>query len=294
MYRETRTAQDVLSHYPINTTPQTDTAMRDIEPEQRIGPVAAGELELFYQPQVARLDNRLISVEALLRRKHPHEGWLGPRDVLDLLHDDKDLYALDWWVLERACRDARAWPELTVSVNICAPHFAHAGFAEEAIARIDASGMPRDRVELELIENAYITDFDRAAQNIAELRRAGVRIALDDFGTGYSSLTYLMKLAIDKVKIDRSFIRDVHLMRSAAIVQSIVALSRSLGMRVTAEGVETQEQFRILRASGCHFLQGFLFSRPVSAEAITALTARRGQVVIMSSDPDAQAPDQAH
>ena len=294
MNRQTRLAQDMLPPCPINTDGGTETNMRHGEPEARVGPVAAGELELFYQPQVARLDNRLISVEALLRRKHPHEGWLGPRDVLDLLHDDKDLHALDWWVLERACRDARAWPDLTVSVNICAPHFAHAGFAEEAIARIDAAGMPRERVELELIESAYITDFERAAQNISALRRAGVRIALDDFGTGYSSLSYLMKLPIDKVKIDRSFIRDVHLMRSAAIVQSIVALSRSLGMRVTAEGVETQEQFRILRASGCHFLQGFLFSRPVSAEAITALTARQGQVVIMSSDPDAQTPDQAY
>lgn len=258
---------------PVLRASGTAAAIRETAPGKHIGSVSTTELQLFYQPQVARLDNRVISVEALLRRKHPREGWLGPWEVLDLLHEPDELLALDWWVLERACRDARAWPGLGVSVNICAPHFAQAGFAEEAIARIDASGLARDHVELELVENAYTRDFERAAANIAILRKAGIKIALDDFGTGYSSLTHLMNLTIDKVKIDKSLIRDVHLMRSAAIVQSIVALSRSLGMRVTAEGVETQEQHKTLRTSGCHFLQGFLFSYPVCADDITALIA---------------------
>ena len=122
-------------------------------------------------------------------------------------------------------------------------------------------------------EGAYIGDFDTAVANIRVLREAGVKIALDDFGTGFSSLTYLLKLPVDKVKIDKSFVDGVGFVQSAAIVHSVVALARALGLKITAEGVETEEQWRFLRAAGCHYIQGWLFSKAVSPDTLDAMLA---------------------
>jgi EAL domain-containing protein (putative c-di-GMP-specific phosphodiesterase class I) len=128
--------------------------------------------------------------------------------------------------------------------------------------------LPFNRLELEIVESSFIDDFEVADQALVRLRSLGIRIALDDFGTGYSSLTYLRRLTLDKIKIDQSFVAGVDMVQSAAIVQAIVALGRALGFKITAEGVETLEQHRFLRACGCHYLQGFLFSKPVAAAII--------------------------
>ena len=133
----------------------------------------------------------------------------------------------------------------------------------------DAAGMPLDRIELEVTEGAYFDDVERAQVELKRLRALGVQIALDDFGTGYASLTYLRKLPFTKVKIDKSFVDDCQSVGAAAIIHAVVAMSRALGLKVTAEGVETEEQQRFLRAAGCHYLQGYLFSRPVPAHEIT-------------------------
>lgn len=216
-----------------------------------IGPLATSELALYYQPQMTADGRTLACAEALIRKLHPTRGISGPGEFLNQLSAE-ELEALDLWVLDRASRDMRAWPGLTVSINAAATQFRHADFAERALETIADAGGDPSRLEIEIVEASIISDFDAALANINRLRAAGVRIALDDFGTGYSSLTYLLKLPLDKVKIDRSFIQHVDTMQAAAIVHAIVALARSIGLKVTAEGVETLAQQRFLRAAGCH------------------------------------------
>jgi len=155
----------------------------------------------------------------------------------------------------------------------------------ELVAQV---GIAPVRVELEIIEGAFIDDFDAATANINTLREAGIRIALDDFGTGYSSLTYLLKIPVDKVKIDKSFIDKVATVQSAAVIQAIVALARAIGLKVTAEGVETAEQQRFLRAVGCHYLQGYLCAMAGSVDGITRLLDE--QAAAQPHVPDATPP----
>lgn len=229
------------------------------------------DLTLHYQPQVSADGARIVAVEALLRVLRPTPRLVTPADVLTLFSAPAAEEALDWWVLRRACSDARGWPSLTVSVNVVAARFHDPHFADRLLEMLAEVGLDPHRLELEIVEGAYIEDFDSALANINALRARGVRIAIDDFGTGYSSLTYLLKIPVDKLKIDKSFVAGVGLMRSAAIVHAVIALARALGLKITAEGVETDEQHRFLRAAGCHFLQGWLFSKAVPAETISAM-----------------------
>jgi EAL domain-containing protein (putative c-di-GMP-specific phosphodiesterase class I) len=236
-----------------------------------IGNVNARELTLFYQPQYLADGKTIHCVEALLRHNHPIRGRVGPADVLRQLDTPDLMEQLDWWVLARACRDALAWGNLPVSINISATQFRAVDFATRVIEMVGTSGIAPARVELEIVEAAIIEDFDLATRNIDELRRAGMRIALDDFGTGFSSLTYLLRMPLDKLKIDKCFVDDCENMRSASIIHALVALARAVGLKVTAEGVETEGQHRVLRAAGVHYMQGFLFAGAVSADGITRL-----------------------
>ena len=239
--------------------------------DNRIGPFPAEDLELHYQPVVDARNHSIIGAEALLRLRSSDGGLRGPAAVLDLLATREERAALDWWVLARACRDARAWPRLRIGVNICAEHVTGSGFTTGTLEAVTASGLPPGRLAIEVIETAIIDDFARARANFDILRGAGIRVAIDDFGTGYSSLSYLAKLPVDTIKIDKSFIDAIDEAPSVAIIQATTAMARALGIRVTAEGVETARQAQMLRAFGCHFLQGYHFSRPVSAEGFSLL-----------------------
>ncbi|GLS75296.1 hypothetical protein GCM10007904_06310 [Oharaeibacter diazotrophicus] len=231
------------------------------------------ELTLHYQPQYFADGSRMAAVEALLRVLKPTPRLMRPGDVLAHFSDPADAERLDYWVFRRACADAVAWPGLTVSINLSADRFRDPVLVDRLVAICDEVGIGHDRVEIEIVESAYIGDFDAALATIERLRAVGFRIALDDFGTGYSSLSYLLRLPVDKLKIDKCFIDDIGSMRAVAIVQSVIALARALGLRVTAEGVETEAQRRFLKAAGCHYLQGWLFSKAVAPEEIGHLLA---------------------
>jgi EAL domain-containing protein (putative c-di-GMP-specific phosphodiesterase class I) len=246
----------------------------------KVGPVPRDELRLLFQPQMSSDGNTIVSVEALIRREHPTRGRISAFELLKLYNTVALREELDWWVLEEAAKQSLRWPQLSVSVNINATQFRHKDFAERVLAVLASLNVSASRIELEILEATFISDFDAAIENINLLRSNGVKIALDDFGTGYSSLTYLLRIPIDKLKIDKSFIDKVDSIQAAAVTQALVAMSRALGIKVTAEGVETTAQHQFLKAVGCHYLQGYLFSPPTSPDAIDRMLADKRTIDI--------------
>lgn len=236
-------------------------------------PIDTDNLTLVYQPMIEARSGRVIAFEALLRRREPDGSMSGPQAVLSRLKSPDALAALDYWVMARACHDAGAWRHIGVSVNIAASTLIRPGFPEDAIRIVGQSRLPEHLVELEVVETGLIEDFEAALVNIERLRAAGIRVAMDDFGTGYSSLSYLVKLTVDTIKIDKCFIDEIEAIRSVAVIQATIALARTMGMKVTAEGVETLEQAETLRVLGCHYLQGFHFARPMNVEQVAAYLA---------------------
>ena len=239
-----------------------------------LGTIRTQELFLLFQPQMSADGSRVMAVEALVRQQHPTRGVVGPAQILRTLKTAARREALDWWVLGEACRVMKAFDDLPVSVNMTASQFQRPDFGQRALSLIESLGIPPRRIEIEILEAVFIKDFESATANIAVLREAGVRVALDDFGTGYSSLGYLMKMPIDKLKLDKSFIDGIGSIQAASIIQAVTALARALGLKVTAEGVETQEQQRFLKAVGCHYLQGYLFSPPTTVPTILRMLGR--------------------
>jgi diguanylate cyclase (GGDEF)-like protein/PAS domain S-box-containing protein len=243
------------------------------------GAAERGELRLEYQPQVDAAEGRVCGVEALLRWQHPEHGAVSPAEFVPIAEAAGLMPRLGEWVLVEACRQARLWPDsLRVAINVSAKQLSERGFLEQVEAA--AQGLPAGRIELEITESALIDDPDAAVQTLHRLRERGLRIALDDFGTGYSALGYLRRFRFDTLKIDRSFVRDLAADGEAGvIVDTILAMSQALRLSAVAEGVETPEQLQLLRERGCTALQGFLFSRPLRAEAVMAFIAeweRRG------------------
>jgi EAL domain-containing protein (putative c-di-GMP-specific phosphodiesterase class I) len=230
-----------------------------------------GEFHVVYQPQLLADGSRIAAVEALARWESPSHGPLGPTEFVPIAERDGVIDQLGAFVLRQACADATDWPEIAVSVNISPRQLLKGDFADLVETTVAEAGLPFARLELEIVESALIEDFSAVTKLVDRLRGQGVRIALDDFGTGYSSLTYLLKLPFDKLKMDKSLVEDVGTARCAAIVQSIVAMAKALGLKITAEGVETEAQQLFLRLCGCHYLQGHLFSPAVPAEAVTQM-----------------------
>jgi diguanylate cyclase len=237
--------------------------------EEILKGLARGEFFLVYQPQFTADGARVAAVEALVRWRHPQRGLIGPATFIEVAEEANVIDELGAFVLNQAMREAKAWRDISVSVNVSSHQLRRADFADEVVSAAAREGFPLARLELEIVENVAIASFEQTSATLQRLRALGVKIALDDFGTGYSSLTYLRKLPLDKLKIDKSFVDDVALVNSAAIVQATIALARALGLKVTAEGVETAEQQLFLRLSGAHFLQGYLFSKPVEAAEIS-------------------------
>jgi EAL domain-containing protein (putative c-di-GMP-specific phosphodiesterase class I) len=226
------------------------------------------EFHLEYQPLMTADGTSMVAVEALLRWTTP-SGAVAVTEFVRIAEANGAIRELGAFVLREACLQALEWPQIRIAVNVSPVQLREENFSEAVEAIVRETGLPFARLELEIIESALIEDFEHAEQQIANLRRLGMTVALDDFGTGYSSLTYLRKLPLDKLKIDGSIVAGVDKVQSAAIVQAVVALARALGLKVTAEGVETEQQHRFLRACGCHYLQGYLFSRPVEAASIS-------------------------
>jgi len=234
-----------------------------------------GELHLEYQPQFDA-DGRLVGFEALLRWSHPKRGVISPDKFVPIAEETGLIVPLGNWVLDEACRQLAVWrrsghSNLRVAVNVSTVQFERQDWMQTISETLKKNGVPPSCLELELTETVVMKNCERAASRLTELRALGVSSAIDDFGTGYSSLKYLQNLPIDTLKIDQSFIRNLDSssdVRSGngAIVQAIVTLAQQLGLRVVAEGVETDEELEVLRRLGCDFVQGYLFSRPMSVE----------------------------
>ncbi|AWN46421.1 GGDEF domain-containing protein [Methylobacterium terrae] len=232
--------------------------------------IARRELFLHYQPIVRAEDGATVGYEALLRWHHPVRGPISPLDFIPVAEETGMIDEIGTFVLHEACREASRWTsDRTIAVNLSPAQFRSSALAAQVAAALAASGLPAGRLELEITESVLL---DASSNNLAllrQLKQLGTRIALDDFGTGYSSLSYLCTFRFDKIKIDRSFIREICDSREAlAVVQAITGLSRSLGIATTAEGVESAEQAACLRREGCTQLQGYLYGRPVPADAL--------------------------
>jgi diguanylate cyclase len=227
-------------------------------------------LKLFYQPIVNKSGEIVVGVEALCRWTHPTRGEIPPSEFIAAAEHSGLIIELGAWVLRRACLDGKAWSELSVAVNVSPLQFRRGDFVEVVERTLAETQFDPARLELELTESVLLGNVDMAEASMLRLKALGVRLALDDFGTGYSSLLYLRRLPFDKLKIDRSFVLSIEKAAdAAAIVHAVVSLGRGLGMKVTAEGVETADQQLFLRAAGVHFMQGYRFGKAVPAEAIT-------------------------
>jgi EAL domain-containing protein (putative c-di-GMP-specific phosphodiesterase class I) len=234
-----------------------------------------GELTVHFQPLVDIATAALIGCEALARWTHPTRGPVSPAEFIPVAEETGLILSLGEFVLRAACREAAAWEgDMIVAVNLSTVQFRAAGLVDQVRSALAEAGLPARRLELEITESILIDDKDAAMATLAELRALGVRIALDDFGTGYSSLAYLSSFPFDKIKIDRSFVRDVEdRPDAAAIIRAIASIAATLGMHTTAEGVETRRELDWLRRHGCDEAQGFLFSRPVPARRLRELIA---------------------
>lgn len=244
---------------------------RHLEAELREALATDTGLKINYQPLFATRGERLVAFEALVRWNHPRLGLLQPADFLDVAEDSGLIVPLGDWVLERSCRTLSTWPEVALAVNVSPAQLANNGWVERVLAILETTRFGMERLQLEVTEHT-ILDLPVAVEKLRRLRAAGIKIVLDDFGTGYSSLSHLQKLGIDKVKIDRSFVQDLENEReSKAIVRAVARLGRSLGVSVTAEGVETEGQRSFLRTLGCEEMQGYLLSRPLEEAAAVQL-----------------------
>ena len=234
-----------------------------LERDLRAG-LAADQFEVFYQPLLEANAGGLVGFEALLRWKHPVRGMVPPIEFIPIAEEIGLIHEIGAWVLKQACTDAMGWaPELRVAVNLSPVQFMKSTLLDSVQVALEVSGLAAHRLELEITESVLMQNSVATLDTLHKLRARGMRISMDDFGTGYSSLSYLRLFPFDKIKIDRSFI---HAMAqdegSIEIIRAVIGLGRALNIKVLAEGVETGEQWDMLRSEGCDELQGYFFSRP--------------------------------
>ena len=272
MYRAKKSGRDA---YRFFAAEMNVAARRAVTLERELRQALAGEqFVVHYQPQLDLATDRVIGVEALVRWNHPYRGLVRPGEFIGLAEDIGLIAPLTAWVLRSACRQQRAWLDrgltgLQMSVNLSPVQFRERGIellVEQVLAEC---GLEPSSLDLELTENAVIENSQTAIQSLRHLNHLGVGLSIDDFGTGYSSLSYIKRLPVQRLKIDRSFVQNLeHNLNDEVIVRAIINLGRSLGLRVIAEGVETEGQLQRLREFDCDEVQGNLISPPVSAEAL--------------------------
>ena len=238
--------------------------------------LANGEIRPFYQVKVDIATRLITGVEALARWHHPELGWISPAEFVPIAESSSQIVDLGRAILETSCRDALAFPgDITVAVNLSVGQMLRDDIVETVADILARTGLPARRLTLEVTESVMITEPGKAMQILMRLKALGLSIALDDFGTGYSALAYLRQFAWDEVKIDRGFVEELHAnSRSRAIVKSVLRLARELGMKVTAEGIETREQLELLGADGCATGQGYFFGKPAPSDDIPTAILR--------------------
>lgn len=256
-------------------TPNMDEDVRQRETINRELRVALADcdsqLRLHYQPVYLLATGRVVAVEALLRWEHPENGLVTPDAFIRTAEETGHIEVLGNWVLRKAMNDARAWPDLRISVNVSPIQVRSRLFVTTVRRILQETDIAPSRLEIELTETALMSASLEVTEALHSLRELGVTCALDDFGTGYSSLSHIRDIAVDRIKIDRSFVNAVDTVPGAALVEAIVSLASANGLHLTAEGVETRAQLDFLRRVGCHEVQGYFMAQPLAAEAVTEL-----------------------
>jgi len=236
--------------------------------------VDEGELFVEYQPQVDLTTNKASGVEALVRWNHPKFGVVGPDSFIALAEESNLILAIGEWVMRSVFNQCVLWKKEgrlppRVGINVSGRQFAQSDFVATVIRLLRETGADPNCLEFEITENILVEDTETAIKTLERLRALGIRLAIDDFGTGYSSLSCLKKLPVNRLKIDKSFIHDLHTnANDRAIVTATIEMARGLGLEIIAEGVETQEQCRFMQESNCDEIQGFYFSKPLSVDAV--------------------------
>ena len=251
------------------------TLIRDLE-----GALERNEFEILYQPQVKIETGDIFAVEALLRWSHPALGYVSPVAFIPLAEETGAIVPIGHWVLKQACLQCKAWQDLTlkpvtVCVNVSPRQFGEPKWVDSVLRMLEQTGLDGHHLEIEITESCLMVDVDNAIASMNLLKAQGISIAIDDFGTGYSNLGALKRFPLSRLKIDRSLVNDMLVEDSdRAIASACISLGKILGLKVLAEGVETEEQLEFLRASECDEMQGYLFSRPVPAAAIRSMLER--------------------
>lgn len=253
------------------------------------------EFRVYYQPKIDLVSGCVTGMEALLRWVHPAMGMISPLKFIPLAEETGLIVPIGAWVLKAACAQNKIWadqglPPLRVAVNLSARQFAQDDLHSTILNVLEETGLAPKLLELEITESVTMDNPEHAAALLRKLKALGIKLAIDDFGTGYSSLSYLKRFPIDNVKIDRSFIKDIpHDADDVAITQAVIAMAHSLGLKVIAEGVESEEHVTFLREHGCEEAQGYLFGAPMSADDFTKLMVRTGRGVLPRAAPSAGA-----
>ena len=238
------------------------------------------QLQLHYQVQTSLAGKEVLGHEALLRWKHHERGYISPAEFIPLAEETGLILPIGEWVLREACREAASWPDAgKIAVNLSAVQLAHSDLPKLVQDILVETGLPASRLELEITESSIIQDKVRSLHALRQIRELGVTIAIDDFGTGYSSLDTLRSFPFDRIKLDRSFMNELdHSQQARAIIRAVLALGKSLDISVLAEGVETQEQLRLLQSEGCDEAQGYFFGRPAPRETLEGAATPLAQV----------------
>ena len=275
MYRAKEKGRDSLQFFSVEMASHAHEKL--LRQEELREAIARREFVLHYQPQMDLSTGRIFAVESLIRWRHPERGMVPPGDFIPLAEETGLIGPIGDWTLNAACRQNKAWqdaglPPIVVSVNVSARQFQQQDWVERVARALEKSGLEARYLELELTESLIMQDVQQAVETMHRLEELGVHLAIDDFGTGYSSLSALKRFPVGRLKIDRSFVKDLpDDQDDAAIARAIISLSHTLQLKVIAEGVETREQVDFLREAGCDEIQGYYLSRPIEAKALEAL-----------------------
>jgi EAL domain-containing protein (putative c-di-GMP-specific phosphodiesterase class I) len=238
------------------------------------------EFILHYQPQVAMADGRITGAEALIRWNHPSLGILGPARFIEVAEERGFIVQIGNWVIREACRQLALWhsqglPKMSLAINLSALQFRQQDLAEVLEKALSSHGLSADMLDVEVTESVIMEDVTSTLQAIDSIKGMGLQLSIDDFGTGYSSLSYLKRFKADKLKIDRSFVRDIpNDLDDSAIARAIINMAKNLNMQVVAEGVETIDQWHFLKQEGCDLIQGYLLAKPMPPEEFAGLLAK--------------------
>jgi diguanylate cyclase (GGDEF)-like protein len=288
-----RSKEQGRNNYQFFTTDMDTLAVKRLEMEISLRrALERQEFEVYYQPKLCTSTGKITSMEALVRWHHPTLGFIAPLEFIPLAEEIGLILPLGEWVLRMACQQIKLWndedfPPLRVAVNLSPHQFQQQNLFEMITAIIGETGIDPSYLELEMTESSIMKNAGKSVTTLGQLRDLGIKISIDDFGTGYSSLSYLKQLPLDILKIDKSFVQDMTISpNDASLVMTIITLAHNLGLQVVAEGVETEEQLRFLHLLRCDEWQGYLYSKPVSANAFKELLDDNRQKQQLLSSPD--------